>query len=322
MVTEALVRLCEANRLRYYRLAQLNNRPQMAQTQQTVAILFADIAGSTELYQKVGDVEAHRRVAESLAFMAQAVMQHGGEVLRTVGDSTLASFNSCDNALLAASTMQLLHKDTPLSVRAGFHYGPVIPDKGDVYGNAVNIAARVASFAKTEEITATEFSISQLSDEYKQRANLLDKIQVKGISEPVGVYRITWEADEAMHTRVAPQATPNVVPNQHLALVLKTNSADHHLNRENALLTIGRDESCSVSIDGDRVSRKHAQVEWTAGQIQLSDTSTNGTYVHRQGQPALFVRRETVVLEGEGEIGFGCLPSEDETHAVSFSITH
>jgi len=293
----------------------------MAQTQQTLAILFADIAGSTELYETVGDVEAHRRVAESLGAMSTAVKQHNGEVLRTVGDSTLASFDSCDNALLAACTMQELHKQTPLAVRAGFHYGPVIPDKGDVYGNAVNIAARVASFAKTEEITATEFSISQLSEANRRRANLLDKIQIKGISEPVGIYRIAWEADEAMHTRVAHTATTAVTPNERLALELSTASAAYHLNKESPLLTIGRDDTCSVSIDGDRISRKHAQLQWAAGQIQLSDTSTNGTFVHRQGQAVLFVRRETVVLEGTGEIGLGCLPSEDATHAVRFDIT-
>ena len=292
----------------------------MDPTQQTLAILFADIAGSTELYQSVGDVEAHRRVAESLASMAQAIQLHQGVVLRTVGDSTLASFDSCDNALLAACTMQEMHKNTPLSVRAGFHYGPVIPDKGDVYGNAVNIAARVASFANTGEITATEFSISQLSDENRLRANLLDKIQVKGIAEPVGIYRITWEADEAMHTRIAAPGTSAVALNLQLALVLSTETAVHHLNKDNPLMTVGRDDACTVSIDGDRVSRKHAQLQWTAGQIQLSDTSTNGTYVHRHDQPALFVRRETVVLEGSGEIGLGCLPSEDATHAVRFNI--
>ena len=175
----------------------------MEKLQQTLAILFADIAGSTELYERVGDVEAHRRVAESLAFMAEAVQVNAGTVLRTVGDSTLASFDQCDDALGAACDMQRLHKITPLSVRIGFHIGPVIPDKGDVYGNAVNIAARVASFAKTEEITATEQAVASLNNGNRARATLLDAINVKGISDPMGVYRIAWEADESMHTRVA-----------------------------------------------------------------------------------------------------------------------
>ncbi len=292
----------------------------MDQAQQTLAILFADIAGSTALYETVGDVEAHRRVAESLGFMAQAVESHGGQVLRTVGDSTLASFSSCDDALLAACAMQELHKQTPLAVRAGFHFGPVIPDKGDVYGNAVNIAARVASFAKTEEITATEFCIAQLSCENQGLATLLDNIWVKGISEPVGIYRITWEADAAMHTRVAQPAVNFAQFNEDTTLVLSTENATFRMNRDSGILNVGRDERCSVSVDGDRVSRKHAQFDWSAGQIQISDTSTNGTYIQREGQVPLFVRRETVVLNGRGKIGLGCLPDEDASHSLQYSV--
>ncbi len=293
----------------------------MVQAQQTLAILFADIAGSTELYETVGDVEAHRRVAESLSFMAQAVRVHEGAVLRTVGDSTLASFVSCDNALLAACTMQELHKQTPLAVRVGFHFGPVIPDKGDVYGNAVNIAARVASFAKTEEITATEFSVSRLSNENRDRATLLDKIQVKGITEPVGVYRIAWEADAELHTRVARPVSSTMSLNQQTELVLNDGESRFVLNKTHTMLSMGRDEQCSIEIDGDKVSRKHAHLQWSAGQIQLSDTSTNGTYIHRDGQAPLFVRRETVVLEGRGEIGLGSLPGDEATQALHYDIS-
>lgn len=292
----------------------------MDQAQQTLAILFADIAGSTRLYETMGDVEAHRRVAESLAFMAEAVANNGGRVLRTVGDSTLASFDDCDDALQAATSMQELHKQTPLSVRVGFHYGPVIPDKGDVYGNAVNIAARVASFAKPDEITATQTGITQLNEAHQQRANLLDKIQVKGIAEPMGVYRITWEADSALHTRVATPGLSPVSVNEQASLVLSSETNSYQLNKQSAILTIGRDEQCSITVDGDRVSRAHAQLDWSAGQIQVSDTSTNGTYIQRDGQAPLFVRRETIVLQGEGVIGLGCLPDEDASHALRYRI--
>jgi len=252
--------------------------------------------------------------------MARAVESHRGKVLRTVGDSTLASFSSCDDALLAACEMQELHKQTPLAVRAGFHFGPVIPDKGDVYGHAVNIAARVASFAKTEEITATEFCIAQLSGENRGLATLLDNILVRGISKPVGIYRITWEADAAMHTRVAQPAVSLSQFNEDTALLLSTRNSTFRLNKESGILNVGRDDHCSISVDGDRVSRKHAHFDWSAGQIQISDTSTNGTYIQREGQAALFVRRETVVLSGHGKIGLGCLPDEDVSHTLHYSV--
>jgi len=241
-------------------------------------------------------------------------------VLRTVGDSTLASFASCDDALLAACAMQVTHKSTPLSVRVGFHFGPVIPDKGDVYGNAVNIAARVASFAKTEEITATQDSIAGLSEQNRQRATLLDTIAVKGISEPMGIYRITWEADETMHTRIA--TAPGAASTISSDSLLELNIQGHviAIDRTASLVTIGRDTACSVTLDGERISRKHAQIEWSAGQLQLSDTSTNGTYVHKNGESPLFVRRETVVLEGTGRIGFGDLPDENQQLAARYNV--
>ncbi len=282
--------------------------------QQTLAILFADIAGSTELYERVGDVEAHRRVAESLAFMADAVGAHAGTVLRTVGDSTLASFKDCDAALQAACDMQQSHKKTPLSVRVGFHFGPVIPDKGDVYGNAVNIAARVASFAKTEEITATEQAVALLNNSNKSRATLLDSINVKGISDAMGVYRIAWEADESMHTRVAEPVKINQSQNAQRFLELHSNSKQYRLDHQSGDVTIGRDSDSVLQIDGDRVSRQHAKIAWQSGQIVLTDSSTNGTYVQRVGQAPVFVRRESLVLEDAGQLGLGVLSSDDPMH--------
>jgi len=135
---------------------------------QTLAILFADIGGSTALYERVGDAEAHRQVANSLSMMREAIVSNRGTLLRTVGDSSLASFECCDDAWLAAREMQVQHASGTLSVRIGFHLGSVIPDGGDVYGNAVNIAARISSFARTGEIATTEEAVNTLSAEHQR----------------------------------------------------------------------------------------------------------------------------------------------------------
>jgi class 3 adenylate cyclase len=288
--------------------------------QQTLAILFADIAGSTELYERVGDVEAHRRVAESLTFMADAVSNNSGTVLRTVGDSTLASFDDCNDALHAATEMQKRHKTTPLSVRVGFHFGPVIPDKGDVYGNAVNIAARVASYAKTDEITATEQTVALLNTGNRAKATLLDTINVKGISEAMGVYRVAWETDESMHTRVAAPVNIKHAQNEDRFMEISANLKSCRLDKHSGDITIGRDTECVLQMNGDRVSRHHAQISWRAGQLILTDSSTNGTYVQRNGQAALFVRRESVVLEDAGQLGMGIMASDDLAHTIAYKI--
>ena len=141
---------------------------------EALTIFFADIANSTRLYQDEGDVVAHRLITDCLVSLRQSVELYKGTLLRTVGDAVLASFHSSDDAMLAAIESQRLRKSSPLSIRIGFHAGEVIPDSGDVYGNAVNVAARVAGFANANEIFTTADSVRQLSPELIQATTFFD----------------------------------------------------------------------------------------------------------------------------------------------------
>ena len=292
----------------------------MPQEFQTIAILFADIGGSTRLYERVGDVEAHRRVAESLAFMKQAIVANQGVLLRTVGDASLASFDTCDDALLAACEMQLLHKTSPLSVRVGFHYGPVIPDKGDVYGSAVNIAARIASFARTDEITATQYSVECLSEGNRARATLLDRITVKGIDEPFGVYRISWQERDDSTTIVASPFQQNSSDFLQSKLELRIGERLIVIDHSSASLSIGRADDNGLPVDSEQASRRHAKIDWFQGQFLLTDESTNGTFIKKDVRNPLFVRRETVVLEGTGMMGIGAMPQTEDNNVIHFIV--
>jgi len=294
----------------------------MADEQTTIAILFADIADSTPLYEAVGDVEGHRQVTQSLTYMAKAVLRENGRVLRTVGDATLASFSSCDAALQAACAIQMLHQETPLTVRCGFHYGSVIPDRGDVYGHAVNIAARVASFARGEEITATEHSVRQLSPHNRDLARRIDTLPVKGLKEPVDVYRIAWTDDTDMHTLIASRLADPQSSNVSERLKLSASGQTFDVSEQVPSLTIGRDQDCTVTSMSERASRKHASIDWVSGQIEFTDSSTNGSYICRHGRQALYVRRETVVLQGEGTIGIGDVPEANTENTLHFSIVN
>ena len=88
--------------------------------------MFADIGGSTRLYEEIGDVEAHRLVTECLQQMEAAITKYRGELLRTVGDAALAAFPDCDSAFDASLAIQEQHMASRLSVRIGFHFGEVI----------------------------------------------------------------------------------------------------------------------------------------------------------------------------------------------------
>lgn len=292
----------------------------MNQVVETRVVLFADIAGSTELYEVVGDIEAHRQVTASLELMAEAIFANNGQLLRTVGDSSLASFTTADDAFLAASDMQRQHDHTTLSVRVGFHLGEVIPDKGDVYGMAVNIAARVASFARIDEIAATHDAVQSLSSGFQNRATFIDRIDVKGIVEPVSIYNMAWKASEESATVVARSVTRERSKLKAGTLKLQLAGSAVVVDGEQQSINIGRANDASLPVNNEHASRYHAVIEWRQGQFLLTDQSTNGTYIRKEGRNPLFLRRESTVLEGKGTIGVGILPELDKTAAIDFDV--
>lgn len=274
-------------------------------------VLFADIGSSVRLYQDVGDVAAHRIVAGSLQRMADAISAEGGVLLRTVGDASLAKFADPNAAVKAAIAIQHAHQDFPLAVRVGFHCGPVIEDKGDVYGNAVNIAARIASFARVNEITSSGAAVERLHPDYRSSATLLKRSSVKGLADRIDIYRIDWQADIDAATRIATRVVSSTelsAPAIVQQLEVEFDGQSWVLGSARTSLTIGRTALSDVCVLTDRASRDHAVLEYRDGQFMLSDTSTNGTYIRKHGQPAYAVQRESVVLDGRGVIGVGVEP--------------
>lgn len=288
---------------------------------QSIAILFADIGGSTKLYESIGDAEAHKLVARSLQRMEVAIQNNSGTLLRTVGDAALASFPNCDMAFHAAKSIQEQHSSSQLSVRIGFHYGPVIPDKGDVYGNAVNIAARVASLANLNEITTTETSVLLMSSALRQKAALLDFIQVKGIKDPLPVYRLFWRPEDESVTAIQTAVSISIRNPSNVELELTYCGQSFLVNQQNPLATIGRTEDCTLIVDNDCTSRNHASIELIQGKFYLQDQSTNGTYIVKTEQSPLFIRRESITIDQSGKIGAGWMPNADDTDIIHFTQT-
>ena len=249
-----------------------------------IAILFADIGGSTNLYQREGDSQGHQLIVNSLSAMRTAVESAGGTLLRTVGDAVLASFNSCDQASVAAIAIQELHTDNALSVRIGFHWGQAIADDGDVYGNAVNIAARVSGLANTGEITVTADVVQRLSAGVVPMPQLLDEIAVKGIDEPLSVYRIPWRVQEDFGdaTVVATGVTTRSTRMVKTHMLLRFGEHSLVLDERSEKCTIGRDTNSAVIATHSAASRLHATIECKQGVYVLEDLSTNGTYVINQ----------------------------------------
>jgi class 3 adenylate cyclase len=137
---------------------------------QSLTILFADVSGSTKLFETRGDFEARRLVAAILNALSEVAAQHGGRVIKTIGDEVMCTFPGAMQGLLGSVDMQkrISHdaafaKDN-LAVRIGLHHGDALVEDNDVFGDAVNTAARMAALAKREQIITTASTVRMLTN--------------------------------------------------------------------------------------------------------------------------------------------------------------
>src|SRR2546421_8585246 len=136
-------------------------------------VLFADVSESTKLYETAGDAAAHDAVSRCLEIMRKATEGSGGRVVKTVGDEILALFPEPDGAVSAAAEIQARTEalppvaDTKLGVRIGFHCGPVLQKDDDIFGDTVNVAARLVAQATKGQILTSAETAEQLGPVYK-----------------------------------------------------------------------------------------------------------------------------------------------------------
>src|SRR4029078_4322725 len=136
-----------------------------------VAILFADVVGSTQLYEQLGDAKAREMVGRCLDIMREATEANKGTVIKTMGDEVMSTFPTPDDAMNAAKRMQekistnpeLAHDNGHVGIRIGCHFGPVVQEQRDIFGSAVHTANRMTSQAKAKQIINTLPTLPQLS---------------------------------------------------------------------------------------------------------------------------------------------------------------
>ncbi len=285
-----------------------------AKDSQNLAVLFADIDGSTKLYEIHGDETAHRLTAECLTVLDAQAGIAGGRVVKTSGDGVMCVFSTPDEAFRAATLMRDAQNRTQVSIHAGFHFGPVIEDAGDFYGDTVNVAARVTDLAKAGEILVTEDTVVRLSPALRAATRWLDKASVKGKAEPVGVYMIVAE-DENVTVIRSPLVTAG---SDEMRLDLRFRDKAFTLQEPMPEFVMGRQEGCDLVTDSTYASRRHATIQAVRGKVFLKDHSTNGTYVRNAEGEVVFVKREMVQLINQGTIFLGREPELAEDDGITF----
>ena len=271
------------------------------------AILFADVSGSTALYELLGDKPAAKAIDALLGVLREVIAARDGQVVKTIGDELMVVFNNPAAACEAAREMQQRISTWPptsgakLAIRIGFHFGMVLEDKGDFWGDGVNTAARLAGLAKAGQILTTGSTVNALPA--LQRSNLrdLDAITVKGKQDAVRVFELMWgDTEDATH--VASMAASAKVQTR-LQLELGERTISFPPNKQ--VLVLGRENTCDIVIPEKTASRRHARIERRGAQYVLVDESTNGTYVAIEGDREVLLRRESVMLRGRGKLALG-----------------
>ena len=299
----------------------------MAAEDQEVTILLADIAGSTQLYEDVGDEAALRQVVECIDRLSAIIRKEGGMLIHSKGDDVLAAFTDASAGLRAMRQILSQHETGALAIHAGLHFGDIIHARGDIYGDAVNLTARLAALAKPGEALLSKRFVTQLPEADIGSFQALDSITFKGKSDPIEIFSLLAD-DAAMRTEFAFAGDTGATvarkrrPATDLALVLHYDGRAH-VCEESTSLSVGRSAECDVLIGRPWVSRKHATVTVGRGKVQLADQSSSGTYVSVRGGDEFFVRRETVMLlSGSGTISPAIPASDPSAEVIHFEVSH
>ena len=291
-----------------------------------VAILFADVVGSTQLYDKFGDTQASATVALCLDIMKEATYQYNGTVIKTIGDEVMSTFETVDEAMGAAVVMQSRITEEsekeggiPVSIRIGCHYGPVVQEQNDIFGAAVHTANRMTSQAKARQIVLSGFSVEQMSPELKGQARQIDLATVRGRIDEVALYELVWQPDES--TSMLPTIEwESKAARKGSKLLLNFRDSSVEVTEHRKSINMGRAEDNELVVKGNLISRIHAKIEMRRGKFILIDQSTNGTFVQNVRGNEKFVRRDSTELGSEGTIGLGRAEAPGSSLAIYYKL--
>ena len=177
------------------------------------SILFTDICGYTEYMEKRGDLSGRAMLQKHNDILFPIIEKHDGVVIKTIGDAVMATFSTPLAAVKAASEIQIgLYQHNlktgvgdRIRVKIGINTGEALMDGDDLFGDAVNVAARIESKAEEEQILLSERVYDEVCGSDEVLCRLHEKVQVKGKAEPLQLYRVVWKDED-----VIPDVKPKV----------------------------------------------------------------------------------------------------------------
>jgi class 3 adenylate cyclase len=291
-------------------------------------VVFADLVGSTGIFERLGDETAGRFVTQLTAALSRTFEQHQGRVVKLLGDGLFVIFPVEADAIAACVAIQKRLKDTPVyagdnggpvRMQMGVETGEVVEIQGDCYGDAVNSAARLADLAGAGQILTTQRVCDALDAQQRQQLRSIGPMYLRGKSEATDVYRVQWQPERDVDATSMGASMFKPAPEAYLQLTAGGQTL--RLGPSGEPLTLGRAADASLTIKDSRVSRVHATVEWRGGHFILNDQSSFGTWVYVGGQSApIVLRRTECYLVGQGLITLGCGRDAEGAPQVEFNV--
>ncbi len=165
-----------------------------------ITIMFTDIKDSTVYFEKHGDMSGRMMVEKHNTLLFPIVSKYGGVVIKTIGDAIMAKYDFAVNGVKAAIEMQRTLKEynktarDKIRIRIGLHTGKAIVEENDVFGDSVNLAARIEAGTKAEFITISKNTLEEISAYKNIKVIPLGVVKYKGKEEEIETYSVLWDS--------------------------------------------------------------------------------------------------------------------------------
>ncbi|WP_102109338.1 adenylate/guanylate cyclase domain-containing protein [Oceaniglobus roseus] len=280
-------------------------------------VLVSDVTGSTELFENRDGAEALAAVDSVLERMRELIEAAGGHCVKARGDDILSFFPSASSGFGAAWAMINEPWAGGLSIHAGLCFGEILSHENDIYGSAVNTAARLSVLAKPGEILMGETCHGDLAPEEQARFVDIGALPLRGIEAPTRVYSCSVQSFGEV-TEVF--GSTRAATKQAAVFAAFSAGARHWYLEEGEVLRLGRAAQCDIVVNAPSVSRSHGALTIRSGQLEFTDHSSAGSVVRLADGQELTVHRRTTLLSGRGSILLGRAGHGASENVIDFSI--
>jgi len=272
-----------------------------------LTVLFADICRSTVLFNRLGDQEALNLIMKALELAGEIVTGQNGTIIGTIGDEIMCTFTSPEDALISARQIHKMMQTTTLmqsnqlAMRVGINSGTVVSLSNSVYGDTVNIAARLAQQAKANQSLLSSNTIASINEILRDQIRQVGKINLRGKAGAIEIHELLETDTEEEITEVS---TNEELVTRSFLMTARYRTREMRFDPMLVRFLFGRGQDCDQTIDHPTISREHAEILYHNGQFLLRDFSTNGSHVI-QGDNHEQIHRSSVELKGKGQIFLG-----------------